>query len=84
MLQAISATGEVSFSSSAIDTVELLHYLVVFWKHLEWSNPEETYGFTVIVVKVRFICRSRKSFEKIELIKCKSELVKMGLSIRPT
>ncbi|KAL5473224.1 hypothetical protein EMCRGX_G027677 [Ephydatia muelleri] len=49
--KAISATGEVSFSSSAIDTVELLHYLVVFWKHLEWSNPEETYGFTVIVVK---------------------------------
>ena len=50
--QVISTAGEVSFSSSAPDTMEFLHYLVVFAKHLEWSNLEETYGFAITVVQV--------------------------------
>lgn len=47
----ISTTGEVSFSSSAIDTIELLRHLVVFVENLEWSNPEEMYGFLITTVK---------------------------------
>ena len=42
--QVVAVTEDAHYSSSLVDTMTLFHNMVVFWKHLQWPDPEVAYG----------------------------------------
>eukprot|EP00731_Ephydatia_muelleri_P029246 Em0020g890a len=51
--KAIAITEDIGYSSSLVDTMTLLHNMVVFWKQLKWPDPEQAYsGLSVLIVSI--------------------------------
>jgi hypothetical protein len=47
----IKVTDEATFSSSAVDTKEILLSIGAFWKDLQWPTATESYSYTAAIVQ---------------------------------
>ena len=44
---------QVPFSSSVVDSIDLLHQVVGFWNDLDWPDLEDYYAFMITLIKVQ-------------------------------